>query len=188
MNLTPKPTTRFLLYLLAALALIAADQLTKLAALAHFTTAPPLQILPFLRLTLTFNPGAAFGILADSGGWQSYFLSTLALAVSVLITIWLWRTQTKPDPRRTPAQHTLTSIALALILSGAIGNLIDRLTHQHVIDFILLHYQHWHFPVFNLADCAITTGAALLLYDALRDTLRTQPQNAVKSNPPKNPK
>ena len=95
--------------------------------------------------------------LDDAGGWQHYFLGGLGIVVSLLLVFWLWRSH----------RNALLSWALALVLGGALGNLIDRVSHQHVIDFILLHYRGWYFPAFNLADGAITLGALGLILDSL---------------------
>lgn len=136
------------------------DQATKLYADAYLELAQPVAILPFLNLTLLYNTGAAFSFMADAGGWQRWLFSGIAVLVSVFILTWMARLKR--------SQFWL-GCALALILSGAIGNnLIDRLIYGHVIDFIDVYYQQWHWPVFNVADSAITVGAIMLLIDAVR--------------------
>ncbi|MDD9875326.1 MAG: signal peptidase II [Gammaproteobacteria bacterium] len=149
---------KFTAYLALAAVVVVADQLTKQAAYAALLGAAPVEVLPFLRLALVFNRGAAFGFLGDAGGWQHYFLSGLASVLSVLLVGWLWRAHRR---------HALLSLGLALVLAGALGNLIDRVSHQHVIDFIVLYYRAWQFPAFNIADSAISIGAVALIIDHL---------------------
>ena len=163
-----------------ALALVVAglDQASKLAASALLDPAAPVAVLPFLDLRLAHNPGAAFSFLAGAGGWQRWFFSALALGVSLFIVHWL---------RRLPPDQPLHGAGLALILGGAVGNLIDRLRLGHVVDFLDFHYLaqdgclplfapvrtldglacHW--PAFNLADAAITLGAVLYLVAGWRE-------------------
>jgi signal peptidase II len=107
--------------------------------------------------TLAYNTGAAFSFLAGQSGWQRWLFALIAIAVSVVLVIWLKRL--KPN-------ETWLAIALALVLGGALGNLVDRVLFGHVIDFILVHWQNrWYFPAFNLADSAITVGAIMLVID-----------------------
>lgn len=156
------------LYYLLALVVISLDQYTKLLALQHLTYATPVAVMPHLNWTLLFNTGAAFSFLSDAGGWQHWLLGGLAMAVSVFIMVYLYRL---------PAQATLLSIALALVLGGALGNVYDRFTLGYVVDFIDVYlescgvFQNWfyacHWPAFNIADSAITVGAILLLIDAV---------------------
>ena len=108
---------------------------------------------------LAYNSGAAFRFLADAGGWQRWFFLTLGAVVSVSLLVWMRRLQ--------PGQRGL-AIALALILGGAVGNIIDRALYGQVIDFIQLYYRQWYWPAFNIADSAISIGAALLIVDSLR--------------------
>lgn len=138
---------------IAAVVLVA-DQITKLWAEAALPAYRPVPVLPSLNLTLSYNRGAAFSLLAEQGGWQRWLFSGLALAVSGYLLWWLH------DLRQ---GQRLQALALALILGGAVGNLIDRLVYGHVIDFIDVYYGRWHWPVFNIADSAITIGAALLI-------------------------
>ncbi|KGK41469.1 signal peptidase [Nitrincola sp. A-D6] len=120
--------------------------------------ARPVPLLPFFDLTLLHNPGAAFSFLAGAGGWQRWFFVGITLMISGVLLVWL---------KRTPAQQWWMRLALALILGGALGNLYDRMLHGYVVDFISLHYGGWYFPAFNLADSAITVGAAILIIDML---------------------
>lgn len=107
--------------------------------------------------TLAYNTGAAFSFLAGQSGWQRWLFALIAVVVSVVLVIWLKRL--KPN-------ETWLAVALALVLGGALGNLVDRVLFGHVIDFILVHWQNrWHFPAFNLADSAITVGAIMLVID-----------------------
>ena len=116
-----------------------------------------IEILPVFQLTLLHNEGAAFSFLADAGGWQRIFLVAISTGVSGVIGIWLFRVQ---DQR-------MLALALSFILGGAVGNLVDRALAGFVVDFIVLHYDGWYFPAFNVADMAITVGAGLLILDTL---------------------
>ncbi|MGH8654409.1 MAG: signal peptidase II [Gammaproteobacteria bacterium] len=136
---------------------IALDQLTKLAAVGALELHQPLAVLPSVNLTLTHNTGAAFSLLDQSGDWQRWFFAAIALVVSAYIVVWLYRL---------PPGKAVLAAGLSLILGGALGNLWDRLTLGYVIDFIDLFYSTWHWPAFNVADSAITIGAALLIVDA----------------------
>ena len=140
------------------------DQLTKYLVTQHFQLYDMLAVLPVLDLTLMYNTGAAFSMLATAGGWQHWFFVVLALIVSAGILIALFRMRGKPQP--------LLACGLALILGGAVGNVIDRLRLGHVIDFIYAHWGQHYFPAFNVADSAITIGAALLLLDSLLESRR----------------
>jgi len=143
------------------------DQATKYLAETGLILHQPVSVLPGFNLMLTYNTGAAFSFLADAGGWQRWFFLGLGSAVSVGLTIWL--TRLKPGERWLAA-------ALALILGGAVGNLIDRLWLGQVIDFIQLYYDRWYWPAFNIADSAITLGAVLLIVDSLRSQAAPSPQ------------
>jgi len=134
------------------------DQVTKFLAETLLTFHQPVPVLPSFNLLLTYNTGAAFSFLAGAGGWQRWFFLGLGSLVSIGLIVWL---------RRLKPTETRLATALALILGGAIGNLIDRAWLGQVIDFIQLYYQHWYWPAFNLADSAITVGAALLVLDSL---------------------
>ena len=136
---------------LVALAVIILDQLSKLWVFSHFVLGESVAVTPFFNLVLVFNPGAAFSFLPEHTGWQRWFFSVIALAISSWI-IWQLRSA-KPA--------TCFSIALALIMGGALGNLIDRLWLGMVIDFIDVHAAGWHWPAFNIADSAVCVGAVL---------------------------
>ncbi|MCF3128376.1 signal peptidase II [Acinetobacter soli] len=140
---------------LSALAIVV-DQWTKWIASTHLNYADPVPVLPFLNWTLLHNYGAAFSFLSDAGGWQHYLFTGLAGIVSIIFVFWLMRM---------PKQTVVLPAAIALILGGALGNLIDRVTLGYVVDFIHVFYQDHHFPAFNIADSAITLGTILLLID-----------------------
>lgn len=141
-------------WLWLSLALLLADQLSKQLALATLELHQPVPVLPFLNWTLVYNPGAAFSFLSDAGGWQRWFFTVLALMVSGLLVYWL---------SQTPRRQAWLAVPYALILSGALGNAIDRLRFGHVVDFIDVHWQGWHWPAFNIADSAISIGAVMLI-------------------------
>ena len=137
--------------LLVASGVILFDQITKLWVLQSFAPGEALPVTSFFNLVLVFNPGAAFSFLADHAGWQRWFFAVIALAISGWI---FWQLKTlRPK--------SLFSIGLALIMGGALGNLIDRLWLGMVVDFIDLHVAGWHWPAFNVADSAVCIGAVL---------------------------
>lgn len=133
------------------------DQSSKLLADALLVMHQPVHIIPMFALTKTYNPGAAFSFLGDASGWQRWFFVVLTIFVSTVLLAWL---------RRLGPRDRRTALALALILGGAIGNLIDRLVYGYVIDFLDVYYGDWHWPTFNVADSAIVVGAFLLILDA----------------------
>jgi signal peptidase II len=137
---------------------IVADQVTKYLAETLLVWNQPLPVVPFLNLYLTYNTGAAFSFLSEASGWQRWLFILLALAVSAFIVVWL---------RRLGAGQRYLAVALCLILGGALGNVIDRIVHGHVIDFIDVYYRHWHWPAFNIADSAITIGVIILVADGI---------------------
>lgn len=143
---------------LAAL-VIAIDLGTKAVASAMLVYGNPVPVVSSFNFTLLHNTGAAFSFLADAAGWQRWFFVTLALVVSVVLIGWL---------RKLKANETWTAIAIVLILGGAIGNVYDRVVHGYVVDFLHFYWQDWHFPAFNLADTAITIGAAMMILDVFR--------------------
>ncbi len=153
-----KSLSKYLCYIAVALVLVALDQLTKQIAQHNLLGQPLIDVLPILQWGLIFNSGAAFGFLSQAGGLQHYFFVTLASVIAIVLLVWLWRVF---------ATNRLLSCGLVMILAGAVGNLIDRLLYQHVIDFIFLHYREWYFPAFNVADMAITFGAICLIVDSL---------------------
>lgn len=143
---------------LAAL-VVCLDQLTKALAIANLGLHQPLAVAPSFNLTLTYNAGAAFSLLSGAGGWQRWLFAGLALAVCGFIVGWL---------RSLGPGQAWTAAALALVMGGAVGNLIDRLVRDGlVVDFVDVYYREWHWPAFNLADSAIFVGAALLIVTAL---------------------
>jgi len=145
-------------WLALAAAIVAADQLAKYAAVQYLAANQAVAVTPFFNLVLVYNAGAAFSFLSDAAGWQRGLLIALALVASAWIVYLL---------RRYPHQR-LFSAALALVLAGAVGNVIDRILVGAVIDFLDVHAWGYHWPAFNVADSAITCGAALLIWDALR--------------------
>jgi signal peptidase II len=147
-----------------SLAVIVADQASKAWILQHFSLFERVHLLPVLDVILTYNTGAAFSMLADAAGWQRWVFVCLALGVSVTLILWL--------RRLAAATHALIAAGLALIVGGALGNVLDRLRLGHVIDFIHAHWGQHYFPAFNVADSAITIGAGLLLLDAWREARR----------------
>jgi signal peptidase II len=134
------------------------DQITKIAITRAFTFGESLPITSFFNLVLTYNKGAAFSFLASESGWQRWLFTAIAVAAVLFITYLLKRHR---DQR-------FFCAALALILGGAIGNLIDRVLYGHVIDFLDFHVNNWHWPAFNVADSAIFVGAAMFIVDELR--------------------
>lgn len=138
---------------------VAGDQLSKWLALLSLEYGRPVAVMPGFNWTLLFNDGAAFSFLQGAGGWQRWLLSGLSLLISTVIAAMLWRGAERPR---------LELWALALILGGALGNLIDRLRFGYVVDFIDLYAGEHHWPAFNIADAGITVGAALLVLHILR--------------------
>ena len=147
------------IWLWVSAAVILLDQLSKWLVAGHLAVYDSIRVLPVFNLVLIHNPGAAWSFLASASGWQRWFFTILALVVSAAIVVWL-----RVLPRR---DFRWRSCALALVLAGALGNVIDRLWHGYVIDFLQFHYQGWYYPAFNLADSAITVGAAMLILEGL---------------------
>lgn len=145
-------------WLALAVLVIALDQLTKYAITQSLAFGEYVTIAPFFDLVLTYNTGAAFSFLRDASGWQHGFFITVALIVSAWIVYLLLR---HPG-------SALFNLALGLVLGGALGNVIDRLRHGAVVDFLHFHIQQYSWPAFNVADSAITCGAALLIWDSFR--------------------
>lgn len=146
-------------YLVWAALVVLLDQLSKILAVEHLVHQQALPVIPGLNLTLMRNAGAAFSFLAGAGGWQRWFFSGLAVTVSVYLVHLL---------RTAPTGARAYRFGLALILGGALGNLVDRLRLGHVVDFIEVYYRAWSWPAFNLADSAITAGALLFLWGTTR--------------------
>jgi signal peptidase II len=151
-------------WLALAAVVVAVDQATKFAIETAFEFGDRRPVTSFFNLVLTYNKGAAFSFLAGASGWQSTFFTIVGIAASLFIVYLLARHGTQK----------LFSLALALILGGAVGNVIDRIVHGHVIDFLDFHWRGWHWPAFNVADSAIVTGAALLILDELRRVRRAR--------------
>jgi signal peptidase II len=141
-------------YYLLVFLLVALDQITKLLVYDYLNLYESIEISSFLSLTHVHNYGAAFSFLASEDGWQQYFLVAISSVASLAIIVWIMKTD---------KQQILKLIALSLLLSGAVGNLIDRAMLGFVIDFIDLHYQNFYWPVFNVADSTITLGIILLI-------------------------
>ena len=151
-----------------AAAVVAADQLTKWLLQAVLHPGERYPVTGFFNLVLVFNRGAAFSLLARAPGWQTPLFAAIAVAAIVVVSVLLLRT---PERR-------LYCAGLALILGGAIGNLIDRLHYGYVVDFLDLHALGWHWPAFNAADSAITVGAALLILDSFVHARRSSDERA----------
>jgi signal peptidase II len=147
-------------------ALVVLDQWTKGWIERHYELGEYTPVFFWLDIIRLHNPGAAFSFLADAGGWQRWFFTIFAVGVSVMLIVWLRKVRLKTEP--------ILAIALALVLSGAVGNVIDRIEHGYVVDFIHVHWQQAYFPAFNIADSAITIGAILLLWDAFADWRRNR--------------
>ena len=150
-------------WLILSVLVVLADQASKSYITVRFGEFEHATILPILDITRMHNVGAAFSFLASASGWQRWMFIALALTVSVGIVVWLLRL---------PRAHSLLACGLALVLGGALGNVIDRIRLGHVIDFIHFHWDEAYFPAFNVADSAITVGAACLLLDALLEGRR----------------
>lgn len=140
---------------LVCIVIVILDQITKLIADANLIlNQSKIEVFSWFNITLHYNPGAAFSFLSDAGGWQRWFFTIISLVVSVILCVWLYRLA---------RDEKLLTWSLALILGGAVGNLIDRVAYGYVIDFIQWHYKGSNFPTFNIADAAISVGAVLLL-------------------------
>src|ERR1700680_876388 len=151
-------------WLLLSAFIVLLDQVSKAYITRHYGEFEFTRVLPVLDITRMHNVGAAFSFLASASGWQRWVFIGLAVSVSIAITIWLIKL-----PRDV---HALLAAGLALVLGGALGNVIDRIRLGYVIDFIHFHWDRAYFPAFNVADSAITVGAACLLLDALLDAKR----------------
>ncbi len=155
-NTAHRPAQRW--YLLAAVVVLL-DQLSKWAIVASFSRGEVLPVTGYFNLLLTYNEGAAFSFLAAAGGWQRWALSALALVLSAVLVVWISRA----------AKRWQEALPLALILGGALGNVIDRLRFGAVVDFLDLHYGGYHWPAFNVADMAISAGAMIILLSLIFD-------------------
>lgn len=140
-----------------ALAILIVDQFTKVMVLGYFRLGDSMRVTGFFNLVRVHNEGAAFSFLADASGWQRWFFTAVGIGAALFI-VWMLRAH--------PGQR-LFAFAMACILGGAIGNVIDRLAHGYVVDFLQFHLAGWYFPSFNVADSAITIGAVALILDEL---------------------
>ena len=145
-------------WLLLSAVVVALDLATKAWITATLRYGEAHEVTPFFNLVLVHNKGAAFSFLADAGGWQRWFFTAVTLVISAVL-VWMLRRQ---------HANRLLAVALALVLGGAIGNLWDRVTLGHVVDFVQLHAAGYSWPAFNVADSAISVGVALLLWDSVR--------------------
>ncbi|MEJ7745257.1 MAG: signal peptidase II [Luteimonas sp.] len=168
----PKPNA--LIWLLLSITVIALDQLSKRWVL---DTLPEYQAIPvidgFWNWYRTYNTGAAFSFLSDAGGWQKYFFVVLAIAITLLLTFWL---------SKMPRRDWKSALPFALVIGGAIGNVIDRLLYGHVVDFIQWHWQDHYWPAFNIADSAIVAGAIGIALFGLLDSKRSAKMPATSGN------
>jgi len=157
-------------WLWLSLVIVVLDHWTKWLILQSFELYDRVEILPFLGITRMHNTGAAFSFLADASGWQRWFFISLAVVVTVLVSFWL---------KQLPARgRGWLAFALALIVGGAVGNVIDRVVHGYVVDFISVHHSGWFFPAFNVADSAITVGAFMLIIESFFEG-RRRPDRTV---------
>jgi len=157
-NLSASPSTSLTPWLGIAAIIVLIDQITKITVARLFTYGESLPVTSFFNLVLAYNKGAAFSFLAGESGWQRYFFTGVAIAAAIFVIYLLKR----------HAGQRLFCWALALILGGAIGNLIDRVMYGHVIDFLDFYVGKWHWPAFNVADMAIVGGAGFFILDELR--------------------
>jgi signal peptidase II len=146
-------------YLFITSLVIVFDQVSKWLMVSWLSLYETVVVMPYFNLTMAHNEGAAFSFLSQAGGWQRWLFIGLALVISVVLLVWL--AKLKPTEK-------LEAISLSLILGGAIGNVIDRISYGYVIDFIDLYIGHNHWPVFNIADSAICIGAILLVADSFK--------------------
>ncbi len=153
LNLFRHTGWRFLWIALLAFGL---DQYSKILVVEHIGLYQAVQVMPFFNVTHVYNYGAAFSFLHDAGGWQRWFFTIIALAVSGLLLWWM---------KQVGRHQVLLPVAFSLILGGALGNAYDRIIHGYVIDFLVLYYQDWQWPAFNIADSAICVGATLLIIE-----------------------
>ncbi len=144
-------------WLALAFIILLADQFTKVLIVGYYELHDSTYVAPFFNLVRAHNTGAAFSFLAGASGWQRWFFTCVGLAAAALI-LWMLKSH---------SGQKLFSFAMACILGGAIGNVVDRLVHGYVVDFLDFHWRGMHFPAFNVADSAITIGAACLILDEL---------------------
>lgn len=132
------------------------DQASKVWVVENFDLYESIKLLPSLNLTYVHNTGAAFSFLSSAGGWQRWFFVAVTLVAVTILIIWLMRLK---------LHERWTAVTLTLILGGALGNLFDRIAYAYVIDFVDVYYGTWHWPVFNVADAAISVGVGMMLID-----------------------
>jgi len=159
------PARRVARWLYLATSIVIVDQISKWLVLASLQPGDAVYVAPFFNWVLTFNPGAAFSFLSDASGWQRWFFTALALGVAAWIVTIL--------PRH--SSDLRLSLALTLILGGAVGNVVDRLRFGAVVDFIQWHVAGFYWPAFNVADSAISVGAALIIWDQFSSRSGDQP-------------
>ena len=155
----PESRSSRLLWFALAILLVLADQYSKALATSELLYAVPRPVFSWFNLTLHHNQGAAFSFLSDAGGWQRWFFITLGVVVVAIMTVWMSRLR---------SGEAMTGVGLALVVGGAVGNIIDRVWLGKVIDFLQWHWEGWYWPSFNVADSAITLGVVLLLVDGFR--------------------
>jgi signal peptidase II len=156
----PKSTSNFkgmLPWLILAAIIIVADQFTKTLILGYYQLGESTRVTSFFNIVRVHNTGAAFSFLANAGGWQRWFFTSIG-AIATVFILWMLRSH---------HAQKLFAFALACILGGAIGNVVDRLMHGYVVDFLDFHAKGWHWPAFNIADSAIFIGAACLILDEM---------------------
>jgi len=156
-NMPDIKTNKLSQWVWITLLVILLDQATKLLADLYLNYHQPVAIVPLFNFTLMYNKGAAFSFLSDAGGWQRWFFITFSFVISIVLYIWISKLR---------SDQKLQTTSIALILGGAVGNLIDRSIYGYVIDFLDVYYQQYHWPAFNIADSAIFIGAVLLILDS----------------------
>ena len=151
--------SRALWWLAGSLLILVLDQYTKALVVDQLELYQRISVLPVFDIVRLHNTGAAFSLFADAGGWQNNAFISLGLVVTIILLIWLWRLPSKGA--------AVQALALSLVIGGALGNIVDRINHGYVVDFLLFYYRDWSYPAFNVADSAITCGAILMVFDAL---------------------
>lgn len=159
---------RMLKWIWLAIVVVVLDQLTKYIASTTLEMFQPVAVMPMFNWTLMHNTGAAFSFLADESGWQRWFFAIIAVVVSAVIVLWI---------KRLEQHEKWQAIALALILGGAVGNVIDRIYLGYVVDFIQVYYQQWYWPAFNIADSAISIGVVMIIIDSIREYRKEKNKN-----------
>lgn len=161
------------IYFGIAIVIIIIDQITKWVASSTLTMHEQNPVMPSFNFTLMHNYGAAFSFLSDAGGWQRWFFTIIAAVISIVLVVWITRLK---------SHEKLLGFALALVLGGAVGNLIDRVTYGYVVDFIQWYYDRFYWPAFNIADAAISVGAVLLLISSFFGDEDKNETEAAKDN------